>query len=63
MRANLEDLAANRNHASVIIWSLANESRWSPLFAEVNRRVKLADPTRPTSFHDQCWGGYTRLSM
>jgi hypothetical protein len=56
MRANLENLAANRNHPCVIIWSLANESRWSPLFAEVNRRVKLADPTRPTSFHDQCWG-------
>jgi hypothetical protein len=58
LRANLENLAANRNHPCVTIWSLANESRWSPLFAEVNRRVKLADPTRPTSFHDQCWGGY-----
>ncbi len=58
MRANLENLAANRGHPCVTIWSLANESRWSPLFAEVNRRVKQADPTRPTSFHDQCWGGY-----
>ena len=58
MRANLENLAANRNHPCVTIWSLANESLWSPLFAEVNRRVKLADPTRPASFHDQCWGGY-----
>ncbi len=58
MRANFENLAANRNHPCVLIWSLANESRWSPLFAEVNRRVKLADPTRPTSFHDQCWGDY-----
>lgn len=58
LRANLENLAANRNHPCVTIWSLANESRWSPLFAEVNRRVKLADPSRPTSFHDQCWGGY-----
>ena len=56
LRANLENLAANRNHPCVIIWSLANESRWSPLFAQVNRRVKLADPARPTSFHDQCWG-------
>ena len=58
LRANFENLAANRNHPCVTIWSLANESSWSPLFAEVNRRVKLADPTRPTSFHDQCWGGY-----
>ena len=58
LRANLANLAANRNHPCVTIWSLANESSWSPLFAEVNRRVKLADPTRPTSFHDQCWGSY-----
>ena len=58
MRANLENLAANRAHPCVTIWSLANESRWSPLFAEVNRRMKQADPSRPTSFHDQCWGGY-----
>ncbi len=58
MRADFENLAANRNHPAIIIWSLANESYWSPLFAEVNRRVKLADPTRPTTFHDQCWGAY-----
>ncbi len=58
LRANLENLAANRQHPCVTIWSLANESRWSPLFAEVNRRVKATDATRPTSFHDQCWGGY-----
>ena len=56
MRANLENLVANRNHPCVTIWSLANESKWTPLFAEVNRRMKAADPTRPTSFHDQCWG-------
>ena len=62
LRANFENLAANRNHPCVTIWSLANESRWSPLFAEVNRRVKAADPTHPTSFHDQCWGGYNNAN-
>ncbi len=62
LRANLENLAANREHPSVIIWSLANESRWSPLFAEVNRRVKIAEPTRPTSFHDQCWGDFNNAT-
>ncbi len=62
LRANYENLAANRNHPCVTIWSLANESRWSPLFAEVNLRVKAADPTRPTSFHDQCWGGYNNAN-
>lgn len=58
IRANVEKVNAQRNHPSVIIWSLANESLWSPLFAQVNAIVKAVDPTRPTTFHDQCWGGY-----
>ncbi len=58
VRANLDNVAANRHHPSVIIWSLGNESRWSPLWEEVLVRVKQADPSRPTSFHDQCWGGF-----
>lgn len=57
MRANLENIACNRNHPSVIIWSLANESNWNPAFAEVLKRVRALDPSRATSFHDQCWGG------
>ena len=58
IRANVEKVNAQRNHPSIIIWSLANESLWSPLFARVNTIVKAMDPTRPTTFHDQCWGGY-----
>jgi hypothetical protein len=58
MRANLSNVQFNRNHPSILLWSLANESAWTPLFAEVNRRVKQLDPTRPTSFHDQCWDNY-----
>jgi beta-galactosidase len=58
VRGNLLNVAVNRGHPSVVIWSLANESRWSELWAEVHRRVREADPTRPTAFHDQCWGGY-----
>jgi len=56
--ANLESIELNRDHPSVIIWSLANESRWSPLFAQVTEMVKQIDATRPVSFHDQCWGDY-----
>jgi beta-galactosidase len=56
--ANLEKMQVQRSHPSVIIWSLANESRWSPLFAEVLKQVQAFDPTRPETFHDQCWGGY-----
>lgn len=58
IRANIEKMLADRNHPSVILWSLGNESLWSPLWAQVNKRVKQLDPTRPTVFQDQCWGTY-----
>lgn len=58
MLANLESIELNRDHPSILIWSLANESRWSPLFAEVLEMVRQTDPSRPVSFHDQCWGTY-----
>ncbi|RFM26886.1 glycoside hydrolase family 2 TIM barrel-domain containing protein [Deminuibacter soli] len=56
--ANVEKITAQRNHPAIIIWSLGNESRWSPLWNRVNQVVKALDPTRPTTFHDQCWGGF-----
>ncbi|KKO89715.1 beta-galactosidase [Sphingobacterium sp. Ag1] len=56
--ANIDNVLSNRNHPSILFWSLGNESHWSPLWAEVNTRVKALDPTRPTSFHDQTWGGF-----
>lgn len=58
VRANIENILGGRNHPSVIIWSLGNESRWSNLWAKVNDVVKQFEKTRPTSFHDQCWGGF-----
>lgn len=56
--ANLEKMQAAKNHPSVIIWSLGNESRWSPLWQKVLDKVKEFDSSRPTSFHDQCWGDF-----
>ncbi len=58
VRANLENIQAGRNHPSVIIWSMANESNWSPLWEKVKTVDKAYDSTRPISFHDQCWGGF-----
>jgi len=60
-RANLETIAGHRNNPSVIIRSLANESLWSRNFALAACHVRLADPSRLFSFHDQCWGGYNNL--
>lgn len=62
VRANMDNVLAGRNHPSIIIWSLGNESRWSPLWEKVKKVVKEMDPTRPTSFHDQCWGGFNNAS-
>ncbi len=56
--ANAGNLAAGKNHPCVIIWSLGNESYWSPQWEKVLAFVKQNDPSRPTSFHDQCWGGF-----
>ena len=58
LMANIENIQAYKGHPSVIIWSLANESRWSPLWDKVKQVVKKMDPHRPTSFHDQCWGSF-----
>lgn len=58
INANVERIAATKNHPSIIIWSIANESKWSPLWERVNLIVKEIDSSRPTTFHDQCWGGF-----
>jgi beta-galactosidase len=50
--ANMDSVQGYPNHPSVIIRSLANESRWSDDFAKVADAVHQADPTRPISFHD-----------
>lgn len=58
LRANVDNILAGRRHPSVIIWSIGNESYWSPLWAEVLSTAKTLDPSRPFTFHDQCWGGF-----
>ncbi len=40
----------DRNHPSVIVWSLGNECGNGVCFEEAYRRLKTADPTRPVSY-------------
>lgn len=56
--ANVDNVMSYKKHPSVIFWSLGNESMWSPIWVEVNKTVKELDKSRPTSFHDQTWGGF-----
>ncbi|MBN2651246.1 MAG: hypothetical protein JXR63_02605 [Spirochaetales bacterium] len=58
LRPNIEMIKFNRNHPSIIFWSLANESSWSRNFADVYAICKELDTTRPFTFHDQAVGGY-----
>jgi len=62
LRATLDNIAAHRNHPSVLMWSLANESLWTPLFAKVLDVARADDPTRPFTFHDQTWGTYNNAA-
>jgi beta-galactosidase len=57
-REVLETVAQYRNHPSILIWSMANESTWGPIWATILAELNSLDPTRPVSFHDQAYGGY-----
>ena len=61
VRSTTEMIGRDRSHPSVIIWSLANESKWGPNFEKSYQAATAADPTRPISFHDQAWGNYNNL--
>lgn len=45
-----EMIARDRDHASVLFWSLGNESHWGENFAVEHRFAVEHDPSRPTIF-------------
>ena len=44
-------VARDRNHPSVIIWSLGNEAGFGPNHIAMSRRIKEMDGTRPVHYH------------
>jgi len=50
-----------KNHPSIIIWSMANESAWGPNWAKLAKFFELKDPTRPATFHDQAYGTFNNF--
>jgi hypothetical protein len=46
----VEMVEAHRNHPSVLIWSLGNESSWNEGFGAEYDWIKANDPTRPVVF-------------
>jgi len=61
LQATAENIKFNYNHPSVLIWSLANESRWSQTWHEAHKLADKLDATRPKTFHDQAYGGYNNF--
>jgi hypothetical protein len=67
LEATATMLAAQRNHPSVIIWSIANES--NPVgktgllenYRKLNEWVLAADPTRPTTINNE-WNNNSGLT-
>jgi beta-galactosidase len=51
-------LARDKNHASVIMWSLGNEARTDDKFKRMYRVAKLIDPTRPIHYEPDHAGEY-----
>lgn len=47
-----------RNHPSIIIWSMANESMWTENWSKLADFYAEQDFTRPATFHDQAYGGF-----
>jgi len=45
-----ELLERDRSHPSVVIWSVGNESQWSPNFEASAELIRKIDPTRPRLF-------------
>lgn len=58
LRLTKETVQFYRNHPSIIIWSLANESAWTDNWKQTLDMINTLDPSRPKSFHDQSYGEY-----
>ncbi len=61
LERNARNVAANRNHPSVIIWSLGNEAGYGPNFEEAYKLVKEMDPTRPVQYERAGLQGMTDI--
>jgi hypothetical protein len=57
MQLNAELLARDRNHPSVFVWSVCNESSFGYGFERSHEWLRAADPTRPNA------GSYDRGSL
>ncbi len=55
------NLAFFRNHPSILIWSMVNESMWTKNWSKLADFYAKEDSTRPATFHDQAYGGFNNF--
>jgi len=58
LQSTLEMVGACRNHASVLFWSLGNESDWCLGYKLSHDVLRELDPSRPTTVEHPRGGGY-----
>ena len=59
VQREVDNVESQKNHASVVIWSLGNESGWGPNFDTAYAAVKKLDPTRYVHYEGWQHGGDT----
>lgn len=61
LERNRRNVQRNRNHPSVIVWSLGNEGGYGPNFEAAYDLVKSLDPTRPVQYERAGYSGKTDI--
>ena len=63
IKETLEMAVRDKNHPSIIMWSLANESKWSEVFENSGKALKAFDPTRPRKFTNPPDNGFCEIQV
>ena len=55
LERNIHNIELNKNHPSIIIWSMGNEAGMGPNFEKVFNHIKAFDPSRPIMYERACF--------
>ncbi len=58
---NINNVRVQKNHPSIITWSLGNESGYGDNFAQAYDELKKMDPSRPVQYEQAIWNGKTDI--
>ena len=61
LERNIANVTSLRNHPSIIIWSMGNESGDGPTFERIYQWIKAYDPTRPVQYEQAANRAHTDI--